>query len=77
MNLFTNPIHGAQIAERYRHEAEAARLLSLAPSRRAGRPTLARALRSLAQRLSGYADRLEPVHVRSGWHGHRAAGNAH
>lgn len=75
MNPFTVQSHGAQIAQRYRHEADVARLLALAPRRRAGQPTLARALRSVAERLSGYADRLEPAPTRSAWHG-RAARNA-
>jgi hypothetical protein len=63
-----NPIHGhidgAALAQRYRQEAETAHLLAPAPSRRASRPTIARALRSLAQRLSAYADRIEPTTAR-------------
>jgi hypothetical protein len=75
MNLFTADTHGADLAQRYRHEAETTRLLSLAPRRRAGRPTLARALRSAARRLAGYADRLEPTPVRPAWHGRSAVRN--
>ena len=75
MNLFTAQTHGTDLAQRYRQEAETARLLSLAPRRRAGRPTLARALRSFARRLAGYADRLEPAHACPAWHGRAAARN--
>jgi hypothetical protein len=69
-----NPIHvqthGAALVQRYRQEAETARLLALAPRRRAGRPKVARALRSVAQRLSAYADRLEPTPGRFAHRGH-------
>ena len=73
MNLFTADTHGADLAQRYRHEAETTRLLSLAPRRRAGRPTRARALRSVARRLAGYADRLEPTPALPAWRGRAAA----
>jgi hypothetical protein len=76
MNLFTAQSHGAHVAERYRREADVARMLSLAPRRRAGRPTLARALRSLAQGLAGYADRLDPANARTTWRGRATARNA-
>jgi hypothetical protein len=65
MNQVHASIHGAARAQGYRQEAEIARLLTLAPRRRASRPKIARVLRSLAQRLSAYADRLEPTPPRS------------
>ena len=61
MNLHADWNSGPAIAERYRREADTARLLALAPRRRAGRPVVARALRTLAQRLARAAERLEPT----------------
>lgn len=72
MQVFHAETHGAALAQRYRQEAETARLLALAPRPRAGRPTVARALRSLAQRMSAYADRLEPTTARFAHHGRAA-----
>jgi hypothetical protein len=67
-----NPIHvlpyGAALAQRYRYETEATPLLALAPRRR-GRPQVARAFGSLAQRLSACADRLMPVRFAPRGHG--------
>jgi hypothetical protein len=73
MNQVHATIHGAARAELYRQEAEIARLLTLAPRRRASRPKIARVLRSLAQRLSTYADRLEPMPPRFPHRGRAAA----
>jgi hypothetical protein len=73
MNHVHASIHGAARAQLYRQEAEIARLLTLAPRRRTSRPKIARVLRSLAQRLSAYADRLEPTPSRFPHRGRTAA----
>jgi len=64
MTLNNDWNHGALIAQSYRDEADTHRLLAQAPRRPAYRPTLARALRALAQRLARTAERFEPTPAR-------------
>jgi hypothetical protein len=64
MTLHNDWNHGTLIAQAYRDEADTHRLLTLAPRRPTHRPTLARALRALAQRLARAAERFEPTPAR-------------
>ncbi len=61
----TDWTRAASIAQNYRKEADTARLLAQAPRSGANHPTLARALRALANGLARTADHLEPSPTRT------------